>query len=107
MGVGGLTFGSARFFLPASHSGMLLPNCSMNTSVQQPNESIVAFEQKTGLTAMDAHLLLGIAYCTYAHYRSGMRTLPGYHMRHMRTISMLTSSQLKTLIAEVCNGVHR
>ena len=68
------------------------------------NQVLVAFEESVGLPPKQACLLLGIAYVTYAHYRSGLRPLPPYHVRHIATIGLLNQRQLKTLIEDVTNG---
>jgi hypothetical protein len=65
------------------------------------------FEGHTGLVPKQACLLLGIAYVTYAHYRSGTRELPYYHIRHIHTIYRLSGRQLQELIKEVTtDGTH-
>lgn len=71
-----------------------------------PPEPILHFE-RLPIPPGSAHLLLGIGRSTYAHYRSGLRELPGYHVRHMRTIAMLDARTLNKLIKEVCHGLHR
>jgi len=68
------------------------------------NQQLVDFEAFVGLAPTRAHLLLGIAYITYAHYRSGKRQLPGYHARHIATIGMMSRRQIHQLIDEVSNG---
>lgn len=67
-------------------------------------EELSEFEQHVGLPPKQACRLLGIAYVTYAHYKSGMRPFPPYHSRHIRTIMMLNRTQLRQLIAEVSDG---
>lgn len=67
-------------------------------------QTLIDFEKYVGLPPAQACRLLGIAYVTYAHYRSEFRALPGYHSRHIRTIYMLSDTQLTTLKSEVADG---
>lgn len=67
-------------------------------------ETLAEFEAHVELPAKQACLLLGIAYVTYAHYRSGAREMPAYHRRHIRTIYMLNGRQLRDLKKEVAHG---
>lgn len=48
--------------------------------------------------------LLGVAYPTYAQYRSGRRALPLYHHRHIETLIALDHEMLLEFIKEYANG---
>lgn len=68
------------------------------------NQTLVDFEQFVGLPPNKACLMLGVAYVTYAHYRSDMRPLPPYHQRHIRNLKKMNKRQLAEIINEVLNG---
>lgn len=76
----------------------------MNTVV---NDALISFEEFIGLPAKQACLVLGVAYVTYAHYRSGSRGLPGYHERHIANLRKMNARQLQEIIKEVCHGNNR
>lgn len=61
-------------------------------------------EEHTGLGATHAALLLGVAYPTYAHYKSGHRRLQPYHERHIRALLLLPRRTLNNLIQEYIHG---
>ena len=66
------------------------------------NQTLVEFEAFVGLLPPKACLVLGIAYVTYAHYRSNMRRLPPYHQRHILNLRKMNQRQLNEIIREVC-----
>lgn len=65
------------------------------------NHILIDFEQSVGLGPTSACCLLGVAYVTYAHYRSGHRPLPRYHAVHIATIKLLNRVQLQRRIEEL------
>jgi hypothetical protein len=67
------------------------------------NTDLATFERFIGLPAKQACLVLGVAYVTYAHYRSGHRELPGYHAQHIKNLQKMNPRQLQEIIKEVCN----
>ena len=68
------------------------------------NPILIEFEAFVGLAPNRACLVLGIAYVTYAHYRSNSRRLPGYHQRHILNLRKMNKRQLSEIIREVCDG---
>jgi hypothetical protein len=62
------------------------------------------FEEFLGVGPPTACLVLGVAYVTYAHYRSNSRALPGYHQRHIANLRRMTPKQMKSIIEEVRLG---
>lgn len=64
------------------------------------NETLLEFEQQTGLGPTYAARLLGTAYSTYAQYRSGMRELPKYHRLHVQAVLLLPRCKIEKLIME-------
>lgn len=63
------------------------------------NETLLRLEEVTSLGPTFAARLLGVAYPTYAQYRSGRRSLPKYHVRHIEVIMLLSDKNLNLLIA--------
>lgn len=77
----------------------------MNTSRSwRLNEILIELERRTALGPTYVARMMGIAYPTYAHYRSGLREFPGYHARHVELIFSLTDPQLKNWIKEHAYG---
>lgn len=68
------------------------------------NDTLIQFEKATGLGATFAARLLGVAYPTYAQYRSGRRPLQKYHARHIEALLLLPPKTLAKLIEEHANG---
>lgn len=64
------------------------------------NATLTAFEAAAGLGPTRAARLLGVAYPTYAQYRSGRRALPRYHQRHVQALLALDKRALDALIEE-------
>lgn len=62
------------------------------------NAILLCFEKSIGLGATYAARLLGVAYPTYAQYRSGRRELPLYHERHIEALLRLPVTELTGLI---------
>lgn len=70
--------------------------CTMNRIHQ--------LEQHTGLGATQTALLLGVAYPTYAQFKSGLRDMKPYHERHIQALLLLPKRTLEQLIGEHVNG---
>lgn len=70
------------------------------------NRTLLHFEKATGLGPTFAARLLGVAYPTYAQYRSGRRTLQHYHARHIEALLLLQEKPLRELIERHAND-HR
>jgi hypothetical protein len=68
------------------------------------NETLLLLERTTGLGPTKAARLLGVAYVTYAQYRSGYRPLQTYHARHIEVILLLSRRELERLIERHING---
>lgn len=64
------------------------------------NPILLAFEAELALGPTFAARLLGVAYPTYAHYRSGKRELPLYHYRHVETFLALSASERARLVKD-------
>lgn len=64
------------------------------------NPTILGFEKATALGPTYAARLLGVAYPTYAQYRSGRRPLQRYHERHIEALLLLPRGSLDRLIKE-------
>jgi hypothetical protein len=64
------------------------------------NKILLHFEKATGLGPVNSARLLGIAYATYAQYRSELRPLQTYHARHIEALLLLSRSSLDRLIKE-------
>lgn len=68
------------------------------------NETLLRFEDTTGLGPTFAARLLGVAYVTYAQYRNGSRPLQLYHERHIEALSCLAPRARQKLIEEHAYG---
>jgi hypothetical protein len=68
------------------------------------NKALLHFEKTTGLGPTYAARLIGVAYPTYAQYRSGRRTLQRYHARHIEALLLLSRPALDRLIKEHAYG---
>lgn len=68
------------------------------------NPILLQFEAHVRLGPTYAARLLGIAYPTYAQYRSGRRPLPHYHQNHIQALRLLPEAALRALIEEHANG---
>ena len=68
------------------------------------NPVLSSLECHTALGPTFAARLLGVAYPTYAQYRSGRRELPLYHHRHIEALIALDVSVLTQLIKEHAYG---
>lgn len=53
------------------------------------NQLLTDFEATLDIGSKKAARLLGVAYPTYAAYRSGARVLPEYHANHIEVILLL------------------
>ncbi|ALA45460.1 hypothetical protein ADP64_000010 [Achromobacter phage phiAxp-2] len=65
---------------------------------------IQRLEKHTGLGATQTALLLGVAYPTYAQFKSGLRDMKPYHERHIQALLLLPRSRLAQLIGEHVYG---
>ena len=70
------------------------------------NPTLTHFEQQIQLGPTRACRLIGVAYPTYAQYRSGRRTLPDYHRNHIQALLLLAPEHLAALIEEHVNGIQ-
>lgn len=61
------------------------------------NATLLQLEKATGLGPTYAARLLGVAYPTYAQYRSGRRPLQLYHERHIEALLLLPRATLRKL----------
>ncbi len=68
------------------------------------NEILLHFEKAIGLGPTFAARLLGVAYPTYAQYRSERRELPKYHQHHIEALLLLPHTSLVKLIKEHARG---
>lgn len=68
------------------------------------NETLLHLEKTTGLGPTFVARLLGVAYPTYAQYRSGLRPLQKYHARHIEALLMLPNRSVRQLIERHVNG---
>lgn len=64
------------------------------------NQILIDFEFHTGLGPTYAARLLGVAYQTYAQYRSGKRVIPLYIKRHMDLVTALPPELLNSHITK-------
>ncbi len=64
------------------------------------NHILLNFEKHYALGPTFAAQLLGIAYPTYAAYRSGARELPLCRQRHVESLMLHNAEQRKQLIEE-------
>ena len=62
------------------------------------NKVLLNFERSTELGPTFAARLLGVAYPTYAQYRSERRELPLYHANHIEVLLLLSSANLEKVI---------
>ena len=64
------------------------------------NLLLLAFEEELALGPTFAARMLGVAYGTYAHYRSGMRELPNYQCLHIETLMRYPKVERALLIKD-------
>ncbi len=62
------------------------------------NQTLVKFERYCGIGSTRAAKVLGVAYPTYAQYRSARRELPTYHEYHIKVLLMLSREALINVI---------
>ncbi len=70
------------------------------------NETLTDFEERNGLGPTYVARLLGIAYPTYAAYRSHARVLPSYHQNQLKLIMLLSEQARKQYIKENAYGTR-
>lgn len=68
------------------------------------NAALLQFEAEVRLGPTRAARLLGVAYPTYAQYRSGRRAFPTYHEHHVQALLLLAPEHLAALIKEHVHG---
>jgi hypothetical protein len=68
------------------------------------NPTLLHFEKVIKLGPTFAARMLGVAYPTYAQYRSGRRELQKYHARHIEALLLLPKPALNKLIERHANG---
>lgn len=64
------------------------------------NRLLLNFEKATGLGSTYAARLLGVAYPTYAQYRSERRELPLYHSKHIEVLLLLSRANLEKVMTD-------
>lgn len=64
------------------------------------NSLLVDFEIYANIESPAAAKVLGVAYPTYAQYKSGFRKLQRYHRFHIETLRALPQRKLIALIKE-------
>ncbi len=64
------------------------------------NDRLMQLELAIGLGPTYAARMLGIAYPTYAQYRSGRRPLQLYHDLHIEALLLLPPAKLSRLIED-------
>jgi protein tyrosine phosphatase (PTP) superfamily phosphohydrolase (DUF442 family) len=68
------------------------------------NTLLLELEKNYAIGPTFAARLLGVAYPTYAAYRSGSRALQLYHERHVQSLMMHSDAQRQQLIQEHLNA---
>jgi len=68
------------------------------------NEHIRQLENRTGLGPTQVARLLGVAYITFAHWRSGLRQMQPYHERHVEALLLLDEGPLEELVRKHVHG---
>lgn len=71
-----------------------------------PSKFLLDFESRIQLGPVKTAAVLGIAYPTYAAYRSMARTLPKYHVNQIILVGLLTRSTMSLYIEGRLNGNH-
>lgn len=71
-----------------------------------PDEPLQYLERHLGLGGVYVAKVLGIAYPTYAAYRSGSRVLPRYHLNQVELIMLVRAKELDEYIRERINATH-
>jgi DNA-binding transcriptional regulator YdaS (Cro superfamily) len=69
-----------------------------NAHIVTENAILIRFEKHAALGSTFVARLLGVAYPTYAQYRSGRRVLPLYHERHIELLTELPKERLNDVI---------
>lgn len=66
----------------------------------KPLKFLLQFEAKLEVGPTKAARALGVAYPTYAGYRSGSRELPLYHIKHIHALMLHTPAVRKMLMEQ-------
>lgn len=61
---------------------------------------LLAFEKHYDLGPVAASRVMGVAYVTYAQFRSGERPMKLYHQRHLEALMLLPAAARAQLINE-------
>lgn len=69
-----------------------------------PHPLLLTLERRIALGPTYAARLMGLAYVTYAQYRSGRRDLQLYHQRHIEALLALSEVGLAELVKEHIHG---
>lgn len=67
-------------------------------------EHIRELEQRTNLGPTQVARLMGVAYVTLAHLKSGARAPQPYHERHVEALLLLADEPLEELIRKHVHG---
>lgn len=76
------------------------------SSMNSPSQFLLDFESRINLGPVKAAAVLGIAYPTYAAYRSMSRKLPKYHANQIYLVGLLSRSTMNLYIEGRLNGNH-
>lgn len=71
-----------------------------------PHATLLAFEAEFNLGPTFAARVLGVAYATYAQYRSGRRELPQYHLNQIALLRLLAEAHRHDYIQERLHGTR-
>lgn len=80
--------------------------CNAQVWTKRLNLILTTLEEMTHLGPTKVAVLLGIAYPTYAQYRSGRRELPAYHTNQAELLHLLTRDQLAAYIERKVYGTR-
>ena len=69
-----------------------------------PHPLLLTLERRIALGPTYVARLMGLAYVTYAQYRSGRRELQLYHQRHIEALLVLPEGRLAELVKEHAHG---
>lgn len=74
---------------------------------QKEHPLLLRLEQRIALGPTYAARMMGLAYVTYAQYRSGRRALQLYHERHIEALLALPAAELTRITQEHAYGNKR
>ena len=67
------------------------------------NDDLLAYEHLYSLGPVAASRVFGVAYVTYAQFRSGERPMMLYHQRHLEALMLLPAAARARLINDHAN----